>query len=360
MSQTADKKLILVINPGSTSTKFAVFENEKSIFEKTIRHPQEDFADCPGVKDQKAVRLRYISEALAEKGISLDKLSAVVGRGGIIKPMTSGTYNVDEKMLKDLLSGGAAAHASCLGGIIASEISAKYNIPAFVVDPVVVDELEPEARISGHPDVPRVSVFHALNAKAVARLCAKDMGLRYEDARFIVAHMGGGVTVGAHRYGRVIDVTNGINGEGPFSPERSGAIPLVPVIEKCFEGKMKKEEIVGWFQKNGGVKAYLGLNDMRDVEAKANGGDEKAQLILKAMAYQISKEIGAMVAVLEGRCDAIILTGGIAYSNQFNAMIKQYVDRLAPVRAYPGELEMEALAWGGLRVLRGEEKARDY
>jgi butyrate kinase len=354
------KHLILVINPGSTSTKFAVFENESSVFDKTIRHPPEDFSNCPDIKSQKEVRLRYIYETLKEKGFALSEFDTVVGRGGITRPLSSGTYAVNETMLKDLMSGPASAHASCLGGIIAAEIAGRHNIPAFVVDPVVVDELMPEARLSGIPAIPRTSIFHALNAKAVARLCARDMGLRYEDARFVVAHLGGGITVGAHCYGQVIDVTNGIDGEGPFSPERCGSAPVVPVIELCFSGKLQKEELIAWFQKNGGIKAYLGLNDMREVESRASGGDEKALLVLKAMIYQISKDIGAMAVALQGRVDAIILTGGIAHSNQFTAGIKQYVDRLAPVRTYPGELEMEALAWGGLRVLRGEEKAREY
>jgi butyrate kinase len=358
----ADKYLILAINPGSTSTKFAVFENETSIFEKTIRHPPEDFAKCVKIKDQKSVRLKYILDALKEKGIALESLKAVVGRGGIIAPMASGTYDVNEKMLQDLTeeNGSASAHASCLGGIIAADMAKTYKISAFIVDPVVVDEFIPEARISGIPDIERISVFHALNTKAVARLVAKGMGMKYEEGRFVLVHMGGGVTVGAHRYGQVIDVTNGITGEGPITPERSGALPCEPLIQLCFSGKYTKEQLLGFVQKNGGIKAYLGTNDMRDVEKMSANGDAKATLILNAMAYQVAKDIGAMVAALEGRVDAIILTGGIAYSNLFNGLIKKFVDRLAPVRAYPGELEMEALAWGALRVLRGEEKASTY
>jgi butyrate kinase len=356
------KHLILVINPGSTSTKFAVFENEKSLFEKTIRHPPEDFAGCARIKDQKGIRLKYISEALKEKKISLESINAVVGRGGIVAPLQSGTYAVNEKMLQDLTdeNGAANAHASCLGGIIAAEMAKTYKIPAFVVDPVVVDELIPEARISGLPEVERIPTFHALNTKAVARLAAKDLGIEYNDARFVLVHMGGGVSVGAHRYGSVIDVNNAVAGEGPFSPARSGGLPCAARIEMCFYGRYTKDQLLGFLQKNGGIKAYLDTNDMRDVEKRSQEGDAGAVLIFNAMAYQIAKEVGAMVAVLEGRVDAIILTGGIAYSNTFAGMIKKYVDRLAPVRVYPGELEMEALAWGALRVLRGEEKPSEY
>jgi butyrate kinase len=356
----ADKKLILVINPGSTSTKFAVFEDEKSIFEETVRHPLSDFADCEKMADQMTVRMRYITEALSRQGIKLEKLSAVVGRGGLVAPMASGTYVVTEAMLKDLHREKASIHASCLGGIIAYDLGKKYSIPAYIVDSVVVDEIVPEARISGIPQIERISAFHALNAKAVARLCAKDLGLDYNDARLVVCHMGGGISTSAHRYGRAIDVINGIAGEGGFSPERCGGVYGQNLVEMSFSGQYTKEELLAFMQKNGGIKAYLGVNDMRDVEKMVMRGDPKASLVLNAMAYQVAKDIGTMVVALEGRVDAIVLTGGIAYSNMFTGMIKNYVDRLAPVKVYPGELEMEALAWGGLRVLRGEEKPGAY
>lgn len=357
----ADKKfLILVINPGSTSTKYAVFENEKSLFEQTVRHPLEDFTNCSTVADQKDVRMRYIMDSLKEKGIKLEDISAVVGRGGLVAPLASGTYAVNEVMLKDLYGPGAARHASCLGGIIAHEMSVKYNIPAFVVDPVVVDEMIPEARLSGIPQVERVSVFHALNTKAVARLCAKDLDIEYNDARFVVCHMGGGITTGAHRYGRVIDVTNGIAGEGAFSPERSGGLYVQNIVEMSFSGEWQKADLLAFTNKNGGIKAYLGINDMREVEARVMKGDPEATLVLRAMVFQIAKDIGSMIAALDGRCDAVILTGGIAFSGMICGMIKQHVELMAPVKVYPGELEMEALAWGGLRVLRGEEKAANY
>lgn len=357
----ADKKfLMLIINPGSTSTKFAIFEDDKSLFEKTIRHPLEDFKDCPGVKDQKSIRMRYVLDAMKENGFSPEKLDAVVGRGGITKPLNSGTYAVNDEMIKDLQSGAASAHASCLGGLMADDIAKQYKIPSFIVDPVVVDELEPIARLTGIPEIKRTSVFHALNAKAVARVCASELGMNYDDARFVVAHLGGGVTVSTHRYGRVIEISHGIDGQGPITPERCGTVPVQGIVDMCFSGKYTKEQISAYCQKSGGIKAYLGLNDMREVEALIDKGDANALLIYDAMAYSICKEIGAQCAVLEGRVDAIILTGGLAYSKRFCGMIKQRVDSFAPIHVYPGEFEMEALAAGGLRVLRGEEKAATY
>jgi butyrate kinase len=223
-----------------------------------------------------------------------------------------------------------------------------------------VDEFEPVARISGLPSIARTSAFHALNTKAVARNCAKDLGLRYEDARFVIAHLGGGITVAAHRYGRVIDVNNGLSGEGPFSPERSGSLPLHAIIEMCFSGCHSKQEMLDMVSKQGGMKAYLGTHDLATVEQMIRQGNQTADLIVEAMAYQVSKEIGAMMAVLEGRVQAIILTGGLAYSPRFTGAIKQRVDQFAPVYTYPGENEMAALAAGALRVLRGEEKALTY
>ena len=357
----ADKNfLMLIINPGSTSTKFAVFENDKSLFEKTIRHPLEDFKDCPGVKDQKSVRMRYVLEALKENGFDPAKLDAVVGRGGIVKPLASGTYAVNDALLKDLESGKAAAHASCLGGLMANEVAKQYNIPSFIVDPVVVDEFDPLARMTGIPEVKRTSVFHALNAKAVARVCADEIGMRYEDARFIVAHFGGGISISAHRYGQVVDSTHGVHGDGPMTPERCGSVPVQGVLDLLAAGKYTPEQITGLCTKTGGIKAYLGLNDMRDVEARIHEGDANAKLVYEAMAYQCCKDIGALAAVLEGRVDGIIMTGGLAYSGYFIGMIKQRVDSFGPIYVYPGEFEMEALAAGGLRVLRGEQKASTY
>ena len=363
MHQTDEIKTvfkILAINPGSTSTKLALYEDEQPVVEKTIRHESHEFDDCNTLLEQKPLRLACLMDFLNEEGVDMAGISAVVGRGGLIKPLDAGTYIVNSKMLKDLSAGVAGTHSSSLGGIIAEDIGRKYNIPAFIVDPVVVDEMEPIVKLSGIPGVERKSAFHALNSKAVARICAEELGTRYEDSRFIVAHLGGGITVGAHRYGRVIDVNDGIGGEGPFSPERCGAVPLNAVIEMCFSGQYSKQEMLDMLSKQGGMKAYLGTNDLAKVEKRIRQGDEFATMIVDAMAYQVAKEIGAMAVVLECRVHAIILTGGLAYSNRFTGDIKQRVDQIAPVYTYPGENEMAALTAGALRVLRGEEKALEY
>jgi butyrate kinase len=351
---------ILALNPGSTSTKLALFADEQLLAEKTVRYEPHEFDGCASLMDQKPLRLACLAEFLQENNVNVADLAAVVGRGGMIRPLEAGTYIVNEKMLEDLAAGVGGVHASSLGGIMAEEIGRQHGIPAFIVDPVVVDEFEPVARISGLPGIPRTSVFHALNTKSVARICARDLGMRYEDARFVVAHLGGGVGVGAHRYGRVIEVNNALTGEGPFSPERSGAIPLHAIIEMCYSGLHSKQEMLDMVSKKGGMKAYLGTNDLTKAEQMIMQGDEHAALIVDAMAYQIAKEIGAMTAVLEGRVDAIILTGGLAYSTRFTGAIKQRVDQFAPVLTYPGENELPALVAGALRVLRGEEKAHIY
>jgi len=351
---------VLAINPGSTSTKAAVYDDEQEIANVTIRYNPEDLVKYDSVIAQRELRTLDVVKMLDEHSITLDSLDAVVGRGGLIKPIDSGTYLINERMLEDLISDSATVHASALGGLIADAIGKQQNIPAFVVDPVVVDEMEPCAKLTGIPGIERRSVFHALNSKAVARRCAKQIGIPYEDGRFIVAHMGGGITVGAHRYGRVIDVNDGVSGEGPFTPERSGSVPLEPVIDMCFSGKFTKAEIMSRVIGKGGIQAYLGTTDMIAVQQMVKGGDEYAALVLDAMAYQVSKEIGAMAAVLEGRIDAIILTGGLAYSVRFTGSIKQRVDQIAKVYTFPGEAELLALAEGALRVLKGEAEAAAY
>lgn len=351
---------ILAINPGSTSTKAAVFENEQPVASSTIRYHAEDFAGLSGVLDQRERRAADIMEMLEQNGISIDTLDAVVGRGGLVKPIDSGTYLINDRMMEDLVDDVASVHASALGGLIAGDLGRKYDIPAYVVDPIVVDEMDPCAKLTGIPGIERRSVFHALNTKAIARRCAKKLGIEYEDGRFIIAHMGGGITVGAHRYGRVIDVNDALSGEGAFSPERCGSVPLEPLIRMCFSGKYRMEEILARLSKNGGVQAYLGTNDIIQVEQMIKQGDEYAALVLDSMAYQLSKEIGAMAAVLEGRINAIILTGGLAYSSRFTGSIKQRVDQIAPVHTFPGEDEMLALTEGALRVLRGEVRPAVY
>ncbi|MDL2232684.1 butyrate kinase [Ruminococcaceae bacterium OttesenSCG-928-L11] len=351
---------ILVINPGSTSTKVAVYENEEEIMVETIRHLRSELDAQGGVSSQRKLRTQCVMQALKDHGIAMESLHAVAGRGGLVNPIDSGTYEINDHMLADLLSATAEVHASALGGIMAHQLAQDAGIPAYVVDPIVVDELEQVAKLTGFPGIERRSIFHALNQKAVARRCADDMGTHYEDGRYIVAHMGGGITIGAHRYGRVIDVNDALAGEGPFSPERCGQVPALGIIELCFSGAYTKQEMIDMMTKTGGMYAYLGTNDLRKCEKLIKEGDEYAALVLESMAYQVSKEIGAMVAALEGRVDAIILTGGLAYSTRFTGCIKQRTSLIAPVKIYPGEDEMLALAQGALRVLQGRERALEY
>lgn len=351
---------ILTINPGSTSTKIAVFENDNPLFEEVLRHTAEEMISFKNIIDQYQFRKEVILRTLDEQGINLTKLSAVVGRGGLLAPMPGGTYSVNEKMLGDLRKGLLGQHASNLGGIIANEIAEQFNIPAFIVDPVVVDEMDDVARISGMPEIERKSIFHALNQKAVVRRAARDMEGRYEDFNFIVAHLGGGISVGAHKKGRVIDVNNALDGEGPFSPERSGGLPVGDLVKLCFSDTLSQGEIMNKILGKGGLVAYLNSNDGREVSAMIENGDKKAELVYKAMAYQVAKEIGACGAVLKGEVDGIVLTGGLAYDKNLTSWIKEKVNFIAEVLVYPGEDEMLALAEGGLRVLKGEEEPQTY
>ena len=357
----ADKTYrILAINPGSTSTKVSVYENETPVAEKTVKHSRTELDACGSITGQKELRLQFALSIFESEDIDIKTIDVVVGRGGLVEPIDSGVYVINEHMLSDLEDATASVHASMLGAIIAYEVGKRLCIPAYVVDPIVVDELDQYAKLTGFPGIERRSIFHALNQKSVARLCAEDMGEPYENCRFIVAHMGGGITVGAHRYGRVIDVNDALSGEGAFTPERTGAIPAIPLIDLCFSGAYTRQELIDIVTKKGGMTAYLGTNDLSKCEKLIKEGDEYAALVLESMAYQVSKEIGAMSAVLEGRVDAIILTGGLAYSNRFTGSIKQRVGLIAPVKVYPGENEMNALVAGALRVLRGEEEALDY
>lgn len=351
---------LLVINPGSTSTKIAIFDNEKPVFEEVIRHSSEELAPYPTIFSQYQFRKEIILETLNKKDINLTKLSAVVGRGGLLHPIPSGTYEVNDKMIEDLRLGLFGQHASSLGGVLAREIASQLNIPAYIVDPVVVDELEDVARISGMPEIERISIFHALNQKAVARRAARDLGKPYEELNLVVTHTGGGISVGAHKKGRVVDVNNALNGEGPFSPERAGTLPAEGLIKLCYSGRYTLDEMKKKIAGKGGLVAHLKTNDAREVERMIEDGDKHAELIYRAMAYQIAKEIGSCAAVLEGKVDAIVLTGGIAHSKMLTGWIIERVEFIAPVLVYPGEDEMTALAEGGLRVLRGEEKVKVY
>lgn len=351
---------ILVINPGSTSTKIGVFDNELSIFEKTIRHEMDYLSQFDSIIEQYEFRKQTILESLDKEGINVSKLSAVCGRGGLLRPIEGGTYRVNDLMLTDLKAGFSGEHASNLGGILAHEIASGLNIPAYIVDPVVVDELEPIARISGFSLIERKSIFHALNQKAVARRVAKELGRPYEDVNLIVAHMGGGITVGTHKKGKVVDVNNGLHGDGPFSPERAGTVPAGDLVALCYSGEYFLEEIMKKLVGQGGLVGYLNTNDAVAVEKMIENGDEKAAVVYSAMAYQVAKEIGSASAVLQGKVDAIILTGGLAYGKDFVRSINERINWIADVIVKPGENELQALAEGALRVLRGEEKEKDY
>ncbi|MEH6938605.1 butyrate kinase [Bacillus sp. JJ664] len=351
---------ILVINPGSTSTKVGVFDDEKPIFEQTIRHEDEELNQYSSIIDQYEFRKHVILEVLHKEGINISKLSAVCGRGGLLRPIEGGTYSVNDVMLEDLRKGYSGQHASNLGGIIANEIAQGLNIPSFIVDPVVVDELQPVARVSGLAMVDRRSIFHALNQKSVARKVAKQLNQPYNELNVIVAHMGGGITVGAHKKGRVIDVNNGLDGEGPFSPERTGTVPVGDLIKICYSGDYYINEVQKMIVGQGGLVSYLGTADAIKVENMIDQGDEKAALVYEAMAYQVAKEIGSAAAVLEGDIDAIILTGGIAYSDFIVNEITKRVKWMARVIVLPGENELQALCEGALRVLRDEEEAKIY
>lgn len=351
---------ILVINPGSTSTKIGVFDNDISIFEKTIRHEAEIINTFTNIIDQYDFRKTVILEILDHEGINISKLSAVCGRGGLLRPIEGGTYPVNGAMLKDLRSGFAGQHASNLGGIIAFEIASRLNIPSFIVDPVVVDELEPLARISGFSLIERKSIFHALNQKAVARRVAEELGKKYTDLNLIVTHMGGGITVGVHQNGKVIDVNNGLHGDGPFSPERAGTVPVGDLVALCYSGEYYREEIMKMLVGQGGLVGYLGTNDAVKVEQRIAAGNDVAKLVYEAMAYQVAKEIGAASAVLSGKVDAIILTGGLAYGKGFVKSITERINWIADVIVQPGENELQALAEGALRVLRGDEEEKVY
>ncbi|WP_040212963.1 butyrate kinase [Clostridium polynesiense] len=351
---------LLIINPGSTSTKIAVYEGEKALLTETLRHSTEEIESYENIYAQFQFRKNVILKVLEDENFDVKELDAVVGRGGLLKPMISGTYTVNEVMLKDLKEGVQGQHASNLGGIIANEIGRELNIPSFIVDPVVVDEMDDVARISGMPEIERKSIFHALNQKAVAKRFAKENNKKYDDLNLIVAHMGGGVSVGAHSKGRIIDVNNALDGEGPFSPERSGGLPTGDLVKLCFSGKFTKEELLKKINGKGGFVAYLGTNDAREVLKSANEGSEKARLLFNAFSYQVSKAIGECSAVLCGKVDAILLTGGIAYGEEVVNAIKEKTSWIAPIAVYPGEDEMLALAQGGLRVLTGEEEAKEY
>jgi butyrate kinase len=354
-------RLILAINPGSTSTKFSLFEEDRLVFEKTLRHSADELADFKQISDQFHFRKNLIMNELAERRIDMEKIVAVVGRGGLVKPIESGIYEVNQLMKDDLAAGFLGQHASNLGGLIADDIASSLSYAsAFIVDPVVVDELQDIARFSGHPEIQRKSIFHALNQKAVARLYASTKNRKYEELNLIIAHMGGGISVGAHRQGRVIDVNNALNGDGPFSPERSGGLPSGQLADLCFSGKYTHDELKSMISGKGGMMAYLGTNSFIEVCRMAEEGDKKASLVVDAASYQISKEIGAMATVLNGKVDIIILTGGMAHQESFVKSIINRVSFIADVAVHPGEDELKALAYNGLLALDGKIEIKTY
>lgn len=351
---------LLIINPGSTSTKIAIYEDEKEIFKENLNHSSEEIQKFKTILEQKDFRTNIILKILKDNDLEIRELDAVVGRGGLLKPILSGTYCVNDNMINDLKENIQGEHASNLGAIIANKIATSIDKPAFIVDPVVVDELEDIARLSGVPELPRKSIFHALNQKAVAKRYAKENSRNYEDINVIVAHMGGGVSVGAHKNGKIIDVNNALDGEGAFSPERSGGVPSGDLIRMCFSGKYTLEEMLKKITGKGGFVAYLNTNDARVVETATLEGDAEAKLVHDSMGYQVAKDIGAAAAVLDGKVDAIILTGGMAYGKPIVDLISKKVGFIAPIIVYPGEDEMLALAQGVVRVLNGEEEVREY
>lgn len=356
-----DIERILAINPGSTSTKIAVYEIEKNILLKTLRHSKEELAPFKKIADQFKFRKDIILKELSDAGIEVQSLMAVVGRGGLIKPVEGGVYEVNDALRRDLIAGVMGEHASNLGGLIASDIARSVpGVRAFIADPVVVDEMQDVARVAGHPLFSRKSIFHALNQKAIARAYAKSKDKKYEEINVIVAHLGGGISVGAHQKGKVIDVNNALDGEGPFSPERSGNLPSGDLARLCFSGKYSLEQILKMITGEGGLVAHIGTNSAYEVEMKAKDGDKSAILLQNAMGYQVAKDIGCMAAVLKGQVDAILITGGIAHNPALCAFIKDMVSFIAPVHVYPGEDEMAALALNGLMVLRNEVQVKIY
>jgi butyrate kinase len=352
---------ILAVNPGSTSTKIAVYRNTKCRFLKTVRHSTEEIQKFKKVTDQYEFRKNIIIRELINAEVKLKEITVVVGRGGLLKPVESGVYEVNDKMKEDLRIGIMGEHASNLGGLIADNIARSLpNARAFIADPVVVDELQEVARIAGHPEFIRKSVFHALNHKAIARAHAHVLNRDYADLNLIVVHMGGGISVAAHQRGKVVDVNQALDGEGPFSPERSGTLPSGDLAKLCFSRDYNLDTVRKMITGKGGFVAYLGTNDAYAVEIMAEEGNEKAKLIQEAMSYQVGKEIGAMSAVLKGNVDAIILTGGLAYNNTVVDYIKIMVAHIANVAVYPGEDEMKALAINALGVMRGEVECKVY
>ena len=388
---------ILVINPGSTSTKMAVFDDEKPILLRNITHSADELSKYGDVTEQQDFRRQLVLDELEKSGIPID-FDAVIGRGGLVKPLSGGVYEINDRMLGDTLHGCVMHNHACnLGCLIAYEIATAINkantqepntqhptpntqnpntqhptpntqhpkaqkprCRSFIADPGVVDELSPLARISGSPLMPRICIWHALNQRAIARRYARGIGREYEDLNLIICHLGGGISVAAHEKGRAIDANNALDGEGPFSPERAGSLPAADLIRLCFSGKYSEKQLLKRIAGKAGLNAHLGTNDMREIMKRIEQGDEHARLIVDAMLYHVAKNIAAEAAVLCGNIDAILLTGGIAHSDYVVSELRRRVGFLAPVYVFPGEDEMEALALNALAVLKGERQAKVY
>ncbi len=349
--------LILTINPGSTSTKVGLYKNEEKISEQNISHPDSEIHKFDCIFDQLDYRTDTVKKFLAERKVTISELSAIVGRGGPIRSLTSGTYIVEEKMVEELKTKYSVLHVSILGGLIAKNLAGETVKNVFIVDPVCVDEMCEEARVSGHPIIKRESLSHALNIKAVGRLAAKELGAPYNKLNMVIAHLGSGVSVTAHNQGKMVDVNNAYD-EGPFSIDRTGGLPLRALIDLCFCGKYDKKQIQEMFMKKGGIIAYLNTNDGRIFEEMVNAGDKKAEMVMHGLCHQICKEIGGMSTVLRGKIDAIVLTGGLAHFKKLVELIKQRVSFISKVLVFGGEDELASMAAGAYRVLSGQERAK--
>jgi butyrate kinase len=352
---------VLAVNPGSTSTKLAVYDGERAVLEETVSHGDHElapFRDRP-ILDQLDLRLGEVRAVLRSAGVDLAAPAATVGRGGLLRPLASGTYLVSDAMLAELRTAERGEHASNLGAFLARRLADPAGCPAFIVDPVSVDEWDDVARLSGLGGLDRECLSHALNTKAVARRYAADVGRPYPDLRLVVVHLGSGISVSAHRDGRMVDVTNSRE-EGPFSAERAGTVPTVRLVERVLREGLSFQAAERLLFREGGIHSYLGTRDLREVERRVDAGDERAALVLDAMLYQVRKEAGAMAAVLDGRVDAVLVTGGMARSERVARSLRAALGWIAPVRLHPGEDELRALAEGALRVLRGQEPPREY
>jgi len=351
---------ILAINPGSTSTKIAVYFDEKEVFKKNISHSEQEIAQHRHIIDQYDFRREAIENVLEEHNYDIKDFDAFVGRGGLVKPIPSGTYRVSDQMIEDLKHSKLGEHASNLGGMIALAFERESGKPSYIVDPVVVDEMDDVARLTGFPEIERVSIFHALNQKSVAKRAAKELNKKYDEVNLIVVHLGGGISIGAHKKGKVIDVNNALNGDGPFAPERAGSIPAMSLYKFIKETNIEEKDFKKRLAGKAGIVAHLKTNDMRKVENEVLAGNKKYEKVYKAMAYNTGKWVGSMAVVLCGKVDAIVITGGLAYDELFIGWVKEMVSFISQIIVYPGEDEMSALALGGLRVLTGEEKVHEY